>query len=85
MLDALVPKEEDSAKQDTGDLLECYFLQALYTSLGATLQPSDRIEFDANVKKFCSLMTIVDSVEQRATIRKYSFSYFLWFQIQLLS
>ncbi|KAF7665535.1 hypothetical protein LDENG_00140280 [Lucifuga dentata] len=53
MLDALLATETASAK-----ILECFFLEALCCSLGATLLDSDRITFDEFIKK-CSCLTIV--------------------------
>ncbi|NWU42756.1 DYH10 protein, partial [Hylia prasina] len=40
------------------DVLECFFLEALYCSLGASLLDAGRIKFDENVKRI-SCMTIV--------------------------
>uniref|UniRef100_A0A3Q2PNV9 Dynein axonemal heavy chain 10 n=1 Tax=Fundulus heteroclitus TaxID=8078 RepID=A0A3Q2PNV9_FUNHE len=52
-LDALLESDNSSA-----DVLECYFLEALYCSLGATLLESDRIKFDEFVKKLSCLTTV---------------------------
>ncbi|XP_041853005.1 dynein heavy chain 10, axonemal [Melanotaenia boesemani] len=54
-LDALIENESSSA-----DVLESYFLEALYCSLGATLVESDRIKFDKFIKKLSCLITIHD-------------------------
>ncbi|KAM4891097.1 dynein axonemal heavy chain 10 [Sylvia borin] len=40
------------------DVLECFFLEALYCSLGASLLDAGRIKFDENVKRI-SCMTII--------------------------
>ncbi|XP_058707745.1 dynein axonemal heavy chain 10 [Poecile atricapillus] len=53
MLDVLLVKPENP------DVLECFFLEALYCSLGASLLDAGRIKFDENVKRI-SCMTIVE-------------------------
>lgn len=55
MLDALLVTETDNA-----ELLECYFLEALCCSLGATLLDSDRIAFDKFIKKLSCLTIVYD-------------------------
>ncbi|KAM6964967.1 dynein axonemal heavy chain 10 [Aplochiton taeniatus] len=55
MLDALLATEGLSA-----EVLECYFLEALCCSLGATLLDSGRARFDALVKKLSSLPAVHD-------------------------
>ncbi|XP_015260407.1 PREDICTED: dynein heavy chain 10, axonemal [Cyprinodon variegatus] len=52
-LDALLEKDNS-----TEDVLECYFLEALYCSLGAALVESARIKFDEFIKRL-SCFTIV--------------------------
>ncbi|XP_006865538.1 PREDICTED: dynein heavy chain 10, axonemal [Chrysochloris asiatica] len=53
MLDALLEGEiEDS------DLLECFFLEALYCSLGACLLEEGRVKFDESVKRLASLSAV---------------------------
>uniref|UniRef100_A0A669FBB8 Dynein axonemal heavy chain 10 n=1 Tax=Oreochromis niloticus TaxID=8128 RepID=A0A669FBB8_ORENI len=54
-LDALLECENS-----TPEVLECYFLEALYCSLGATLLESDRIQFDEFIKKLSCLPTVHD-------------------------
>nr|XP_046243361.1 dynein axonemal heavy chain 10 [Scatophagus argus] len=54
-LDALLESESSSA-----EVLECYFLEALYCSLGATLLESGRIKFDEFIKKVSCLTTVHD-------------------------
>ena len=54
-LDALLEGESSSA-----DVLECYFLEALYCSLGATLVESSRVKFDEFIKRLCCLTTVYD-------------------------
>lgn len=49
-LDALLGSESSSA-----EVLECYFLEALYCSLGATLLESGRIQFDEFIKRLSCL------------------------------
>uniref|UniRef100_A0A3Q3B280 Dynein axonemal heavy chain 10 n=1 Tax=Kryptolebias marmoratus TaxID=37003 RepID=A0A3Q3B280_KRYMA len=51
-LDALL--EDDSSG---ADVLECYFLEALYCSLGATLLENGKIKFDELVKRLSCLTT----------------------------
>ncbi|KFO71450.1 Dynein heavy chain 10, axonemal, partial [Cuculus canorus] len=53
MLDALVVVQPDDP-----DVLECFFLEALYCSLGAALVGTGRMKFDENVKRI-SCMSIV--------------------------
>ncbi|CAG08487.1 unnamed protein product, partial [Tetraodon nigroviridis] len=55
MLDALLENENSSA-----EVLECYFLEALYCSLGATLLETDRSEFDEFIKGLSGLTTVQD-------------------------
>ena len=52
MLDSLLEKEITD-----GEVLEAFFLQALYWSLGASLQEESRIKFDTYVKYLSSLPT----------------------------
>jgi hypothetical protein len=73
MIDALVPVQEDPRKQVTGRQLECLFLQALYCSLGASLQSEGRAQFDEYTKKLCGLLPVEDSLEKKATIREFIF------------
>ncbi|KAM6931388.1 dynein axonemal heavy chain 10 [Xenentodon cancila] len=54
-LDALLEGESSSA-----DVLECYFLEALYCSLGATLVESDSAKFDEFIKKLSCLPIVHD-------------------------
>ncbi|XP_069475795.1 dynein axonemal heavy chain 10 [Ambystoma mexicanum] len=53
MLDALLEKEMDDAA-----VLECYFIEALYCSLGATLVEAGRIKFDEYMKRLASMPTV---------------------------
>jgi len=63
MLDSLLPsaQEEGSGKEKSGGLgigsqvLQCYFLTALYWSLGAALVEESRVRFDTYVKKLSGL------------------------------
>uniref|UniRef100_A0A3Q3DBI2 Dynein axonemal heavy chain 10 n=1 Tax=Hippocampus comes TaxID=109280 RepID=A0A3Q3DBI2_HIPCM len=54
-MDALLENENQSA-----DVLECYFLEALYCSLGATLVDNGREKFDDLTKRISSLTTVCD-------------------------
>lgn len=54
-LDALLESESSSA-----EVLECYFLEALYCSLGATLLESGRITFDKFIKRLSCLTMVND-------------------------
>ncbi|XP_054466216.1 dynein axonemal heavy chain 10 [Anoplopoma fimbria] len=54
-LDALLESESSSA-----EVLECYFIEAMYCSLGATLLESSRIKFDEFIKKLSCLTTVHD-------------------------
>ncbi|XP_070926944.1 dynein axonemal heavy chain 10 isoform X5 [Macaca nemestrina] len=53
MLDALLEGEIEDL-----DLLECYFLEALYCSLGASLLEDGRMKFDEYIKRLASLSTV---------------------------
>ncbi|KAE8635010.1 hypothetical protein XENTR_v10002490 [Xenopus tropicalis] len=55
MLDALLEKEVDDA-----DVLECYFIEAMYWSLGATLLETGRIKFDEYIKRLASMSAAYD-------------------------
>ncbi|XP_071619148.1 dynein axonemal heavy chain 10 isoform X2 [Heliangelus exortis] len=55
MLDALI-----LAQPDDLDILECFFLEALYSSLGATLLDAERIKFDETVKRISCMSTVQD-------------------------
>ncbi|XP_074916070.1 dynein axonemal heavy chain 10 [Chelonoidis abingdonii] len=55
MLEAIVVLEPDDP-----DVLECYFLEALYSSLGATLLDTGRIKFDESIKRISSLSVVQD-------------------------
>ncbi|XP_014674920.1 PREDICTED: dynein heavy chain 10, axonemal-like [Priapulus caudatus] len=55
MLDSLLTTDINSP-----NLLECFFLQSLYWSLGAGLLQDGRKKFDAHVKRLCSLPTVTD-------------------------
>jgi len=54
MLEALVVQPDDP------DVLECFFLEALYSSLGAALLDAGRIKFDENVKRISCMSTVHD-------------------------
>ncbi|XP_031792253.1 dynein heavy chain 10, axonemal isoform X1 [Piliocolobus tephrosceles] len=53
MLDALLEGDIEDL-----DLLECYFLEALYCSLGASLLEDGRMKFDEYIKRLASLSTV---------------------------
>lgn len=57
-LDALLENENSSA-----EVVECYFLEALYCSLGATLLESDRARFDEFIKTLSDLSSVRDQSE----------------------
>lgn len=57
-LDALLENENSSA-----EVVECYFLEALYCSLGATLLESDRTRFDEFIKNLSGLSKVHDETE----------------------
>ena len=67
MLDALLPQPDDETKEKGGPAaglgigpatLECYFLAALYWSLGACLIEESRTKFDNYVKKLANLTEV---------------------------
>ncbi|GAB0196984.1 dynein axonemal heavy chain 10 [Grus japonensis] len=55
MLEALVVIQSDDP-----DVLECFFLEALYSSLGAALLDAGRIKFDEKVKRISCMSTVHD-------------------------
>lgn len=57
MLDALLEQEVDDP-----DVLECFFLEALYSSLGATLLEDGRVKFDDFIKRLSSMSTVNDEL-----------------------
>lgn len=67
MLDALLPQPDEETKEKGGPAaglgigpatLECYFLVALYWSLGACLIEESRTKFDNYVKKLANLTEV---------------------------
>lgn len=64
MLDSLLPSsEEEDGKAKSGlgigsEVLECYFLAALYWSLGASLIEDSRSKFDTYVKRLAALTEV---------------------------
>ncbi|XP_068013204.1 dynein axonemal heavy chain 10, partial [Melanerpes formicivorus] len=54
MLEALV------VQPDYPDVLECFFLEALYSSLGAALLDAGRIKFDEHVKRISCMSVVCD-------------------------
>lgn len=57
-MDALLENENTSEQ-----VLECYFLEALYCSLGATLLEPDRPKFDEFIKRLSGLTIVQDEKE----------------------
>uniref|UniRef100_A0A8B9BUE2 Dynein axonemal heavy chain 10 n=1 Tax=Anser brachyrhynchus TaxID=132585 RepID=A0A8B9BUE2_9AVES len=55
MLEALIVVQPDDL-----DVLECFFLEALYSSLGAALRDTGRIKFDEYVKHISCMSTVHD-------------------------
>lgn len=55
MLDALLIKDIPES-----EVLEAYFIQAMFWSLGAGLLEDGRIKFDAQVKNLASLTSVND-------------------------
>jgi hypothetical protein len=76
MIDALIPAQEDPKQQVTGQLLECFFLQALYCSLGASLDTEGRSQFDEYTKKLCCMPKVQDTLDRKATISKSCWIFF---------
>jgi hypothetical protein len=70
MIDALIPVQENPSKQVTGELLECFFLEALYYSLGSSLNAEGRSQFDEYTKHLCRMMKMEDTLEQKAAVGK---------------
>lgn len=52
MMDSLLETEIEDP-----DLLECFFLEALYCSLGSSLLEEGRVKFDEAIKRFSSMPT----------------------------
>lgn len=48
------------AQFDDPEVLECFFLEALYSSLGAALLDAGRIKFDEHVKRISCMSTVTD-------------------------
>ncbi|XP_064889438.1 dynein axonemal heavy chain 10 isoform X2 [Columba livia] len=48
------------AQFDDPEVLECFFLEALYSSLGAGLLDAGRIKFDEHVKRISCMSTVTD-------------------------
>lgn len=68
MLESLL-QPHDTASEPLDDLIyTCYFLQALYWSLGAGLIESARIVFDAQVKYLASMTSVDEGAEGVAKI-----------------
>lgn len=65
MLDALLPRDSGLSLGIGADTIQCYFLTALYWSLGAPLIEESRIKFDTYIKKLSNL-TEVGGEDQRA-------------------
>lgn len=57
MLEALIEAEVEEP-----DVLECYFLEALYCSLGASLLEAGRGKFDDFIKRISSMSTVNDEM-----------------------
>ncbi|XP_066466098.1 dynein axonemal heavy chain 10 [Tiliqua scincoides] len=57
MLDSLLDQEVDDP-----DVLECFFLEALYSSLGACLLEDGRAKFDDFIKRLSSMSTVNDEL-----------------------
>ncbi|XP_063171723.1 dynein axonemal heavy chain 10 [Candoia aspera] len=57
MLEALIEAEVEDP-----DVLECYFLEALYASLGASLLEAGRSKFDDFIKRISSMSTVNDEM-----------------------
>ncbi|XP_066546047.1 dynein axonemal heavy chain 10 [Amia ocellicauda] len=55
MLDALLEGEAEEP-----DVLECYFLEALYCSLGGTLLDTEKNKFDEYIKRLASMSMVHD-------------------------
>jgi dynein heavy chain len=53
MLDSLLEGEIEDL-----DLLECFFLEALYCSLGSSLLEEGRVKFDECIKRLSSMPTV---------------------------
>uniref|UniRef100_A0A8C2U8V4 Dynein axonemal heavy chain 10 n=1 Tax=Coturnix japonica TaxID=93934 RepID=A0A8C2U8V4_COTJA len=54
MLEALLEQSADA------DVLECFFLEALYFSLGASLLDAGRMKFDKHIKRISCMSTVND-------------------------
>uniref|UniRef100_A0A1X7UR28 AAA+ ATPase domain-containing protein n=1 Tax=Amphimedon queenslandica TaxID=400682 RepID=A0A1X7UR28_AMPQE len=65
MLDALLPRDSGLSLGIGADTIQCYFLTALYWSLGAPLIEESRIKFDTYIKKLSNLPE-VGGEDQRA-------------------
>jgi dynein heavy chain, axonemal len=66
MLDAILPHTENDKIIYDDEVLECAFIQCMYSSLGASLMDDSRTRFDLFVKKLNPLMAVQDTVERPA-------------------
>lgn len=70
MLDSLLQPYENVSEPLEDIVYTCYFLQALYWSLGAGLTEPARIIFDAQVKYLASMSAVDEGPNGTAKIGK---------------
>ncbi len=70
MLESLLQPYETSSEALDDSVYICYFLQALYWSLGAGLTEPSRVTFDAQVKYLASMTAIDEGPDGMAKLGK---------------
>ena len=70
MLESLLQPYESSSEALDDTIYTCYFLQALYWSLGAGLTEQARVTFDAQVKYLASMTSVDEGPDGTAKIGK---------------
>ena len=70
MLESLLQPYESSSEALDDTVYICYFLQALYWSLGAGLTEQSRVVFDAQVKYIASMTAIDEGPDGMAKLGK---------------
>jgi dynein heavy chain len=70
MLESLLQPYETSSEALDDSVYICYFLQALYWSLGAGLTEPSRVIFDAQVKYLASMTSIDEGPDGVAKLGK---------------
>ena len=70
MLESLLQPYETSSEPLDDSIYICYFLQALYWSLGAGLTEQSRVIFDGQVKYIASMNSVDEGEDGTAKLGK---------------